>query len=45
VRVDCDKTSLKPYVDFFKNFVAGLLRDEGAIKRERNEGAGDAMEF
>ncbi|KAH0608444.1 uncharacterized protein H6S33_001578 [Morchella sextelata] len=42
---DCDKTSLKPYVDFFKNFVAGLLRDEGAIKRERNEGAGDAMEF
>jgi DNA primase small subunit len=41
---DWDKTSLKPYVDFFRAFVAGLLRDEkGVVKREREDG--DAMEF
>ncbi|KAF2661740.1 prim-pol domain-containing protein [Lophiostoma macrostomum CBS 122681] len=41
---DWDKTSLKPYVDFFRGFVASLLRDEkGAVKREREDG--DAMEF
>ena len=33
---DYEKTSLKPYVDCFRAFVAGLLRDErGGGKRER----------
>ncbi|EUC47937.1 hypothetical protein COCMIDRAFT_3070 [Bipolaris oryzae ATCC 44560] len=42
---DWEKTSLKPYVDFFKRFVAGLLEEEKpALKREREEAA-DTMEF
>ncbi|RDA87041.1 hypothetical protein CP532_3222 [Ophiocordyceps camponoti-leonardi (nom. inval.)] len=37
---DWEKTSLKPYVDYFKSFIAGLLRDEKGVrvKREREEG-------
>ncbi|KNG48105.1 prim-pol domain-containing protein [Stemphylium lycopersici] len=42
---DWEKTSLKPYVDYFRRFVAALLEEEKpAMKREREEGA-DAMEF
>lgn len=42
---DWEKTSLKPYVDYFRKFVAGLMEEEKpALKRERQEGA-DAMEF
>lgn len=42
---DWDKTSLKPYVDYFKRFVAGLLDEaKPLMKREREEGV-DAMEF
>ena len=42
---DWEKTSLKPYVDYFRKFVAGLMDEEKpALKRERQEGA-DAMEF
>jgi DNA primase small subunit len=42
---DYEKTSLKPYIDYFKKFVAGLLKDETVeIKRERSMG-GDPMEF
>ncbi|KAF1963438.1 DNA primase small subunit [Byssothecium circinans] len=43
---DWEKTSLKPYVEQFKTFVAGLLKEEkerNGIKREREEG--EAMEF
>lgn len=40
---DYEKTSLKPYVEYFKTYVASLLRDERGVKRERDEG--NAMEF
>lgn len=45
---DWEKTKLKSYIDFFRLFVVGLMKDEnGAVKREREEGAAstDAMEF
>ena len=38
---DYEKTSLKPYVDFFRSFVAMSLKSEQGIKREREDG----MEF
>jgi DNA primase small subunit len=40
---DWEKTSLKPYVEYFRRFVKGLM-EEGkvGVKRERDE---DAMEF
>ena len=41
--LDYEKTSLKPFVEFFKGHVAGLLREERGVKREREEG--DPMEF
>jgi DNA primase small subunit len=37
---DWEKTSLKPYVEYFRGFVAALLKDEKVVKREA-----DAMEF
>ena len=40
---DYEKTSLKPFVEYFRTYVAGLLRDEKGIKREREDD--DAMEF
>lgn len=43
--LDYEKTSLKPYIDFFKKYVASLLRDERGVKKEKEEGVGDAMEF
>lgn len=41
---DWEKTSLKPYIDQFRSFVSGLMKDErdGRVKRERDE---DPMEF
>lgn len=45
---DWEKTSLKPYIELFRSFVATLMRDEKdvKVKREREETAGvDAMEF
>jgi DNA primase small subunit len=46
---DWEKTSMKPYVDYFRAFIAGLVRDEKGpqVKREREEEVpkADAMEF
>ncbi|KAI9824370.1 MAG: hypothetical protein M1819_000875 [Sarea resinae] len=42
---DYEKTSLKPYVDYFKGFVGALMKDEKVAKREREEVNGDPMEF
>jgi DNA primase small subunit len=41
---DWEKTSLKPYVDYFRAFVLALMKDERdpRIKREREE---EGMEF
>lgn len=41
---DWEKTSLKPYVDYFRSFVAAVVKDERdvRVKRERED---DAMEF
>ncbi len=41
---DWEKTSLKPYVEYFRSFVAGIMRDErdARVKREREE---ESMEF
>lgn len=43
---DWEKTSLRPYVEFFRGFVRGLIGDEVGVKvkRERDVGAG-GMEF
>lgn len=40
---DWEKTSLKPYVELFRGFVNGLMKDEKPIKREREDA--DAMQF
>lgn len=46
---DWEKTSLKPYVEYFRGFVNTLLKDEKgtSVKREREEAgmSTDAMEF
>lgn len=41
--LDYEKTSLKPYVEFFKTHVASILKQERGVKRERDDD--DAMEF
>ena len=40
---DWEKTSLKPYVQYFEAFVAGMLKDEPPVKREPR--GADAMEY
>lgn len=40
---DYEKTSLKPYVEYFKSYVSTLLREERGEKREGEDG--DPMEF
>ncbi|KAM5465104.1 p48 polypeptide of DNA primase [Microsporum audouinii] len=42
---DYEKTSLKPYIDYFRSFVAKLNNDERPAKRERAEEGSNAMEF
>jgi DNA primase small subunit len=40
---DWEKTRLKPYVEYFRRFVNGLLADEvKSVKREREDGGGGA---
>ena len=34
---DYEKTSLRPYVDYFRTYVARLLKEEKGVKREREE--------
>lgn len=41
--LDYEKTSLQPYVEFFKTHVAKMLKQERGVKREREDD--DAMEF
>lgn len=40
---DYEKTSLNPYVDYFRAHVARILKEEKGVKRERDDG--DPMEF
>lgn len=42
---DWEKTSLKPYVEYFRSFVLAVMKDgkEVKVKREREEAEG--MEF
>ena len=40
---DYEKTSLRPYVDYFRTYVTGLLREEKGEKMERDKE--DVMEF
>lgn len=42
---DYEKTSLKPYIDYFRSFVAKLNSDERPAKRERTDDDLNAMEF
>ncbi|KAG5207304.1 DNA primase [Trichophyton interdigitale] len=42
---DYEKTSLKPYIDYFRSFVAKLNSDERPAKRERTDDDPNAMEF
>lgn len=45
---DYEKTSLKPYIDYFRSFIAGLTKEERVGKRERDDApktGGDPMEF
>ncbi|KAL5323338.1 hypothetical protein ACEPPN_007872 [Leptodophora sp. 'Broadleaf-Isolate-01'] len=42
---DWEKTSLKPYVDYFRTFVSALMRDEKDVKVKREREGADAMEF
>ena len=40
---DYEKTSLKPYIEYFRAHVAALLKDEQGVKRAREDG--DPMEY
>ncbi|KAL4779412.1 hypothetical protein BJX76DRAFT_340819 [Aspergillus varians] len=47
---DYEKTSLKPYIEYFRSFIAGLNKEERSGKRERSEDAhpevkSESMEF
>ncbi|KAL2752166.1 hypothetical protein ACRALDRAFT_2044972 [Sodiomyces alcalophilus JCM 7366] len=41
---DWEKTSLRPYIEYFRSFVVGLMKDERDVKVKR-EREGESMEF
>ncbi|KAK9446874.1 uncharacterized protein V1518DRAFT_407601 [Limtongia smithiae] len=43
--VDVEKTSLKPYVEYFHRFVAELMKEEMKEKRRLDEDSKDALDF
>lgn len=42
---DWEKTSLKPYVEQFRTFVIGLMKDERDVKVKRERDEGESMDF
>jgi len=42
---DWEKTSLRPYVEYFRSFVGALLKDERDVKIKQEKDEADAMEF
>ncbi|KAK9457887.1 hypothetical protein V1511DRAFT_9219 [Dipodascopsis uninucleata] len=44
-KYDYEKTSLKPYIEYFHKFVSGLTKDEMRAKRQREQEAGDSLDF
>ncbi|KAF1356265.1 DNA primase small subunit [Delphinella strobiligena] len=42
---DWQKTSLRPFVEFFRSHVGAVLKDEGVEKKRGREEAGEGMEF
>lgn len=42
---DWEKTSLKPYVEQFRSFVLGLMKDERNVKVKRERAEPESMEF
>ncbi len=44
---DWEKTSLKPYIDYFRSFVSTMMKDERdtKVKRERDDEQADGMEL
>ncbi|KAF2227720.1 hypothetical protein BDZ85DRAFT_254741 [Elsinoe ampelina] len=42
---DWQKTSLRPYVEYFKRFVDGLVKEESGEKKRSREQEGEGMEF
>lgn len=42
---DWEKTSLKPYVEQFRAFVIGLMKDERDVKVKRERDEGESMDF
>jgi DNA primase small subunit len=42
---DWEKTSLRPYIEQFRIFVAALMKDENGVKMKRERDETNAMEF
>lgn len=42
---DWEKTSLKPYVEYFRSHVNALMKDEGVVKKRGREEEGEGLEF
>ncbi|KAF4554571.1 DNA primase small subunit-like protein [Elsinoe fawcettii] len=42
---DWQKTSLRPYVEYFKKFVDGLVKEESGEKKRSREAEGEGMDF